>query len=314
MRMIESADSKHPSASLKHACPKGIYVAPDPERSLQWIGVLFVRKGRFQQSHHQKDLITKSEDVGPYANAVLHFRIMFPTGFPLQPPSVTFLSDVFHPLVNPLTTYTYSTRNPLGETISAADQQRLPPGGLSLRHMFPDWFHGSTERSQPSDSSSEEPPSDGSPGGIGSAVQETGSTSSPNDTPHVVEILQYLRVIFDTEAVLDSVPLEAAANSGAWHAWKSYRSRTLGTRATSPTSRVSNGEPAEASTPSRQQPGGAKRPGEWDWKGVWEDRVRRSIQASISEPVLFGRDGIDVVNFHRMEPEILEHLIPNKVQ
>lgn len=33
------------SGSLKHACPKGIYVAPVPEEPLLWTGVLFVRKG-----------------------------------------------------------------------------------------------------------------------------------------------------------------------------------------------------------------------------------------------------------------------------
>jgi hypothetical protein len=34
------------SASLSHACPKGIYVAPLPSNPLAWSGVLFVRKGK----------------------------------------------------------------------------------------------------------------------------------------------------------------------------------------------------------------------------------------------------------------------------
>lgn len=32
-------------ATLKHACPKGVYVAPVPDHPLLWTGVLFVRKG-----------------------------------------------------------------------------------------------------------------------------------------------------------------------------------------------------------------------------------------------------------------------------
>jgi hypothetical protein len=30
---------------LKHASPRGLYVAPVPEEPLLWTGVLFVRKG-----------------------------------------------------------------------------------------------------------------------------------------------------------------------------------------------------------------------------------------------------------------------------
>jgi hypothetical protein len=31
---------------LKHASPKGVYVAPVPDEPLLWTGVLFVRKGK----------------------------------------------------------------------------------------------------------------------------------------------------------------------------------------------------------------------------------------------------------------------------
>ncbi|TKA34338.1 hypothetical protein B0A50_00319 [Salinomyces thailandicus] len=118
--------------------------------------------------------------------------------------------------------------------------------------------------------------------------------SSP---PHIVEVLQYLRVAFDTEALLDSLPLDAAANSGAWHAWKSHRAKSM-PRSASPVTRPSRGisEASREQTLSsrNQQPGGARRPGEWNWQGVWEDRVRKSIIASNSEPVLFGAEGNDV--------------------
>ena len=41
---VVSAD-RFGSAALKHACPKGIYVAPLPDEPLLWTGVMFVRKG-----------------------------------------------------------------------------------------------------------------------------------------------------------------------------------------------------------------------------------------------------------------------------
>jgi len=59
----------------------------------------------------------------------------------------------------------------------------------------------------------------------------------------------------------------------------------------------------------QQQPGGARRPGEWNWQGVWEERVRRNVRASVSDPVLFGGDGGDVINFLKMEDEEVEELL-----
>ncbi|KAI1042900.1 hypothetical protein LB505_001027 [Fusarium chuoi] len=47
---------------------------------------------------------------------------------------------MFHPLITPLTTYMYTTDIQESGTVSASDQERLPPGGFSLRHGFPDWF------------------------------------------------------------------------------------------------------------------------------------------------------------------------------
>lgn len=81
--------------------------------------------------------------AGPYANAVLRFRIDFSEDYPGRPPVLTFISDVFHPLVTPVTTYTHSTRDPGTDTLSSADEGRLPPGGFALRHGFPEWFETS---------------------------------------------------------------------------------------------------------------------------------------------------------------------------
>lgn len=52
------------SGSLKHACSKGVYVAPIPDEPLLWAGVLFVRKG-------EKATTT---DLGGYRSNGAHTR------------------------------------------------------------------------------------------------------------------------------------------------------------------------------------------------------------------------------------------------
>ena len=220
---------------------------------------------------------------------------------------VTFLSDVFHPLVTPLTTYTYSTRDTGGETVSAADRDRLPPGGLSLRHGFPEWFDA--VRGSESNRDVNPAQDDHDKHTTGTTPETGASTRQP---PMTVEVLQYLHIIFDTEAMLDAVPLEAAANTGAWHAWRSYRSRMLGGRASPATSQPSSTSDAmsERSTSPRQQPGGARRPAEWNWQGVWEDRVKKSVQASISEHMLFAGDNDDIICFSKMDADAVDQIMP----
>lgn len=242
---------------------------------------------------------------GPYANAVLRFQIDFPDEYPHTPPTVTFLSDVFHPLVTPLTTHSHSSRDTGAEPASAADRDRLPPGGLSLRHGFPEWYEATGD-------GAENKRTDATDAGqaAGATRSHDGRTKQP---PLTVEILQYIRIVFDTDAVLDSIPLEAAANAGAWHAWKSYRAKVLGGRAASPLngySRGANDATGRSMSPRQQQPGGARRPGEWNWLGVWEDRVKKSIQASNSEQSLYGGDGKDVVCFSKMDRDAVEQIMP----
>ncbi|KAF2864329.1 hypothetical protein K470DRAFT_1600 [Piedraia hortae CBS 480.64] len=237
--------------ALKHACPKGIYLVPanDP---LCWEGVMFVRKG-------------------PYANAILRFTIDFGTTYPERPPVITFGSDVFHPLVTPLTTYTRSSRDAATDTVSAADGERLPPGGFALQHGFPEWCAGGE-------------------GGVPSS-------------PQIIQVLQYLHLSFDTEAVIDSIPLSVAANSGAWHAWKSFRIKSNSGRSSPAISLASGGSVRGGDSP-RQQPGGARRPGEWNWQGVWEDRVKRSIATSNSDQMLYGGEG-EAIKFLNVDPKML---------
>jgi hypothetical protein len=113
----------------------------------------------------------------------------------------------------------------------------------------------------------------------------------------IVAVLEYVRSTFSEERVLDSVPLEAAANPGAYHAWRAYRAAALQAQQSAPSSPTSDthtnalGRTAEGSTLGRN-----RRPGEWNWQGVWEERVRKAVKASLSESVLFGTTaGEDIV-------------------
>ncbi|KAF8591502.1 UBC-like protein [Ramaria rubella] len=61
-------------------CPLGIYVVPS-DTLLHWDGVLFIHQGY-------------------YTDSILKFRLTFPGNFPERPPTVHFVTDVFHPLVS----------------------------------------------------------------------------------------------------------------------------------------------------------------------------------------------------------------------
>ena len=144
---------------------------------------------------------------------------------------------------------------------------------------------------------------------VASKQETSGNTRPP---PLTIEILQYIRIVFDTAAFLDSVTPEAAANPGAWHAWRSYRARSRGGRASPVTSATgsTSDTTSERSMSPRQQPGGARRPAEWNWQGVWEDRVKKSVQASISEPMLFSGDRNDVICFSKMDADDVQRIKP----
>lgn len=241
---------------------------------------------------------------GPYANAVLRFQIDFPGDYPHHPPVVTFLSDVFHPLITPLNTYTYTVRDATAaDTVSAADRDRLPPGGLSLRHGFPEWFAGASESIAANNADANQP----------AAISDRRAPDPRTPSAALtIEVLQYLRVIFDTETILDAVSLEDAANPGAWHAWRSFRSGPTVSRAIPA---VSFPHPSsvrmarERSSSPRQLSGSARRPAEWNWQGVWEDRVRKSIQASLSEHMLYANEHDDAICFSKMDEQIMSEMV-----
>lgn len=229
---------------------------------------------------------------------------------------MTFGTDIFHPLLVPLTTYTFTTGSSDTDTVSATDEERLPPGGFSLRHGFPHWF-GRAKRSATNSATSSRTVSGSTstddtgvvPGGprviSGSSHQVSDVSATPVvararmcpapsgkiyshggvDVP-VLDLLNYIRSTFDEEGVLDSIPLEAAGNPGAWHAWRSHRRSTRA----SDYDNTEGGQTDTWSLQSRSLKGTAqsRSPGEWNWTGVWEKRVQNGIQNSYMESVLFG--------------------------
>lgn len=224
---------------------------------------------------------------------------------------MTFSTDVFHPLLTPLTTYTYTTGSSDTDTVSATDEERLPPGGFSLRHGFPQWF-GRARRSAASSRnvsgsgvgspahSNTPVPADMKATTIGAAELNTIAAAATKEIT-IVKVLEYIRSTFSDEAVLDSIPLEAAANPGAYHAWRAYRANSfqLPQRAPSPNSPTSDAQSSPTvKTLDNTALGRNRRPGQWNWEGVWEERVRKAVKASLSEPVLFGSGtaGEDIVH------------------
>ncbi|KAL3955665.1 hypothetical protein ACCO45_011228 [Purpureocillium lilacinum] len=288
-------------AGLKQACPEGIFVTITPGDPTLWSAVLFVRD-------------------------VLRFQISFPDTYPRLPPLVLFSTDMFHPLITPLTTYMYTTDIQDNGTVSARDEERLPPGGFSLRHGFPQWFgrgrraasstrkvSGELPRSPVSEPGSKPPSTVCSPESEGNG--RASYMRQPKQNISVYHILKYIRGAFDDETVLDSVPLEAAGNPGAWHAWRTHR-RRLG-KLPQEAASATEGERGVAldagAPPSEGAHSAARRPGEWNWEGVWEDRVKKGIAASLSEPVLYGGSGApdELIHFLPMEEQDVESIKDN---
>ncbi|TKW56340.1 hypothetical protein CTA1_1790 [Colletotrichum tanaceti] len=264
---------------------------------------------------------------------------------------------MFHPLITPLTTYMYTTDIQDNGTVSATDAERLPPGGFSLRHGFPAWFGrgGRNNAGSRQVSDQQQPPATPAKHGAFSTTTTPSSKATPLggrpgylDTSRrdvsTYEVLRYIRSTFDDENVLDSVPLEAAGNPGAWHAWRT-RQRQAGKVFTgdfvpqekedeepgpgdsaegkkdqeekneekhpappAPETRSTSSEFAVARKPISIGSSAAvvpRRPGDWNWEGVWEDRVQKGIAASLSEAVLYGAasvGGDDLVSDPRCVP------------
>lgn len=114
-------------------------------------------------------------------------------------------------------------------------------------------------------------------------VPSTEQFVEPRKVVPVAELLDYIRSTFDDEDVLDSLPVEAAGNPGAWHAWKAHR------RGGSGPGHLKRGSPQ------------ARLPGDWHWDGIWARRVQDEIETSNSDPMLYGNaargSGDELVSF-----------------
>lgn len=191
--------------------------------------------------------------------------------------------------------------------MSATDEERLPPGGFSLRHGFPHWF-GRDKRNDTgsnasvgassvrgSDHEGETPDTVSKDGSVHKDVEPSSpkpqskidsdgteekridtSGSQRGDKVQSVPVsilLDYIRSTFDDETVLDSLPLEAAGNPSAWHAWKAHRKDS---------GNSSLGYDAKRGSPQ------TRLPGDWHWDGIWAKRVQHEVEASHSDSTLFG--------------------------
>jgi hypothetical protein len=197
--------------------------------------------------------------------------------------------------------YTASEEEDKG--IIILEDERLPPGGFSLRHGFPSWFRRTRTVSGVTGDSPNpaEDTADGQPPLTAMAdhgrndmqlPQSTASTSFSRDMAHpvhgisVYELLSYVRSTFDDQCVLDDVPLAAAANTGAWRAWNASSNRRRGPHTSS---RSVGGRQPSNRNPSavEMQQDTAQQLGEWNWDGVWEMRAKRGIEASTADVALF---------------------------
>ncbi|CAM1511430.1 Fc.00g089430.m01.CDS01 [Cosmosporella sp. VM-42] len=304
------------STGLKQACPEGIFVSLTPGDPSLWSGVLFVRDG-------------------PYAPAILRFQISFPDSYPRIPPLVTFATELFHPLITPLTTYMYTTDIQDNGTVSANDGERLPPGGFSLRHGFPECFgRGRRSAAGSRQVSGQQPPSRAPVKEASSNASTPASKTPPTgDLPvymqssrdvSVYDVLRYIRSTFDDGSVLDSVPLTAAGNPGAWHAWRTHRRATgklqeaVSAAGIGPAEAGEKGQGSEGAADTTKRGSSAttvRQPGEWNWDGVWVDRVKKGVAASLSESVLYGASATgapdDLIRFLAMEDNDVDSVKEN---
>lgn len=287
------------STGLKQACPSGVFVTLTPGDSTVWSAVMFIRDGKSSLSSSGA-LSTQLMTPGPYAPAILRFQIVFPDSYPRRAPRIIFATDIFHPLITPLTTYMYTTDIQDNGTVSATDDERLPPGGFSLRHGFPEWF-GRVRRSAeaslsaPTSPVAEQPSMFASPDP--SAATPSYMQTSNRPVVSMYQVLKYIKGAFDSPEVMDTVPLDAAGNPGAWHAWRTHR-RKQQAKQEAEASPPSQPQPASEGVPATPSPkkqdkrpvsqAVPRKPGEWNWDGVWEDRVKKGVAASLSEPVLYG--------------------------
>lgn len=188
----------------------------------------------------------------------------------------------------PLTTYTFSTNVvDTSNTVSASDENRLPPGAFSLRYGFPHWFASAGQVTDPFVEGKQD--EEGHIAPSSAAEFQPTSQGAGEEAPEakdrssiILNVLRHVQAAFEDENLLDNMPLDASGDPSAWHAWRAHRGLSKPER----TSKVADGEDHDAPAPVSP-----KHPGEWKWDGVFESRVRNAIEASVSEVTLFGSTG-----------------------
>lgn len=244
------------------------------------VGIQGLRDRR-DVSKYGRGLILKG--IGAYSSAVLRFEILFPSAYPQSPPLIIFSTEIFHPLLVPLTTYSFSGATDPSATCSASEAERLPPGSFSLKHGFPDWLPGlergrSNVRSTNDDQdpiSNVETLSSEDEASKQSNFQ-TPQTKQRGQSP-LIKLLKYMKAAFEDSELLDTINLEAAGNASAWHAWRTHRG-------------IAKRDASSAN--SMSSPSSSRNPADWNWDGLWEARVSNGIDESISDGLLFGSKNI----------------------
>ncbi|KAI8057776.1 ubiquitin-conjugating enzyme/RWD-like protein [Syncephalis plumigaleata] len=89
--MVEFTSLRNP----KH-CPPGVYMMPGLDDMMTWYGVCFI-------------------DSGYYRDAVFKFKLVIPDDYPNRCPAVSFITDIFHPLVDPNGRFSLRSRFPRWE-------------------------------------------------------------------------------------------------------------------------------------------------------------------------------------------------------
>ena len=311
------------SNKVKSACPESIYVSLVPGNPALWNGIFFVHTGPGTPLQISHSLLIVS--AGPFASAILRFHVGIPSSLD-RPPAITFQTDVFHPLVTPVTAHSYTPGTLDTQLGKSRVDHQLAPGEMSLRPGFPLWYPG------------EEQSAGSGRGGrkTGTVLENTMSTALEESCKHpvsadsqavllqngalqnqgaekfdMVKVLEYVQSAFQDEGFLDSLPIDMAVDTGAWKAWQAHRGINKPTpeppnisgNASSPLIHQRTGSVVRARTKA------PKTPGEWSWEGVWVDRVARNVDASISKPVLYGGHEDDMVGLSL--PTILQSFLVN---
>jgi hypothetical protein len=209
---------------------------------------------------------------------------------------VTFSTDIFHPLIVPLTQYTFSASALESGTVSASDDDRLPPGSFSLRQGFPQWFRGRASAR----SSLENKSTAGEQSRSEAASQDADILDETDqlDSRHVtLRLLEHIKQSFEDTELLDNLPFSVVGNPSAWHAWRAYRGLAK--------NQTRGRSPAADDQPERS-PSSPKQMSDWNWDGVWESRVTNGIEASISEAGLFTNQGL--VRFNKLDSAQLKQI------